>query len=1018
MLGTADRTAVLDPLLELMRATFNLQELRELCFRLAVDYEELGEGLGKSDRILALIYDSVHHGRQEQLLETLKMLRPHVSWPAKLDLRHPLPNVPGRISSGQTGFSLNTTYGAIAGHHPPPQVRLREVSPRPPRPPRGFIGRSAHLAELSVFISANEVVAVYGPDGMGKTALAKQAANALITQQMPNGVLFLEGVDEKGEALPVGDLIQHLFDALFASEPPLAVTVTSARTYLSHTRPLLLLDNLSLPTLLTTLADLFPESPILVTGVHRPRADNALPLRLEPLPESDAVRLLAARAGLDPAEGGDRPHLAALAALLGGVPQALITAGDAMRENKLSPAEAHRILDLLPAEANDPAQAALERAYYLAYAPLSPEERGLLARVAALPGISVSTAWLEEVAGDPAAVARLQALGLLQANSPRLRLPPALRTLARQRLRREQSHEQLLAYVHRAMTTGTFGFDFCAAELGNLLGLITWAAGRGRWADVVELGRAVDPFLALRGLWASWQTVLEQVLAAAENAGDREAEGWALHQLGSRAIGTNDSVLAATHLRRALVVRQALGDTIGAAYTQHNLDFLLPPGSPSSPQQPLEPRSGRGPLLPHALLLSLIGAVAVGLVGTAMMAGWLLSLWRAGVPTGEAQPETAVVQLATATATATTARSTPPPSLTLPAKTPAPEAPVTALPATVPPAGTPTPPLWQIPFVSDREDDSYQIYLLQVAEAAGNLVVAGVERLTHEEGFYYDPVLAPDGQRVAFITGGWREHEIIVLPLNSRTAYRLTQQPENDDMHPVWSPDGSRLAFVSNRDGESAVYVSGADGREQLPLAARLKGSADPAWSPDGRQLAFTVPAAEGRALYLANADGTGLVNLTNAGRITFAEPTWSPDGQRLAFIVEAGSGSEVYIMNVDGSEITPLLPDQQGVAGRGAWLSGLRWSPDGRRLALLRWSQESVNYYIVAVDGSHLERFFGYTFTPSCTPAESMIWSPDGRWLAFSAAGEIYAVNAQGDVLINLTNHPAYDFFILAGGC
>jgi hypothetical protein len=58
----------------------------------------------------------------------------------------------------------------------------------------------------------------------------------------------------------------------------------------------------------------------------------------------------------------------------------------------------------------------------------------------------------------------------------------------------------------------------------------------------------------------------------------------------------------------------------------------------------------------------------------------------------------------------------------MPAKTPAPEAPATALPAPLPTTGTPTPALWQIPFVSDRDDGSFQIYLLQVAEAAGSLV--------------------------------------------------------------------------------------------------------------------------------------------------------------------------------------------------------------------------------------------------------------------------------------------------------
>ena len=67
----------------------------------------------------------------------------------------------------------------------------------------------------------------------------------------------------------------------------------------------------------------------------------------------------------------------------------------------------------------------------------------------------------------------------------------------------------------------------------------------------------------------------------------------------------------------------------------------------------------------------------------------------------------------------------------------------------------------------------------------------------------------------------------------------LTPKPVRDLADPAWSPDGRKLAFVSDRDGNSEVYVMNADGSGQRNLTRNPAYDADPAWSPDGRKLAF-----------------------------------------------------------------------------------------------------------------------------------------------------------------------------------
>ncbi|MFX1355006.1 MAG: hypothetical protein ACFFGP_13695 [Promethearchaeota archaeon] len=61
---------------------------------------------------------------------------------------------------------------------------------------------------------------------------------------------------------------------------------------------------------------------------------------------------------------------------------------------------------------------------------------------------------------------------------------------------------------------------------------------------------------------------------------DQTAEGFALHQIGTRALCLEDVGTARTSLKKALQLREALGDRIGADITRHNLEILLGPPAP------------------------------------------------------------------------------------------------------------------------------------------------------------------------------------------------------------------------------------------------------------------------------------------------------------------------------------------------------------------------------------------------------------------------------------------------------
>jgi hypothetical protein len=535
-------------------------------------------------------------------------------------------NVEGSIVVGDHNFVVNHNHGTIFYKQAAPQVRLREMKPRPPRPPRIFLDRQQEFAQLEAWIGRNEIAVIHAADGMGKSSLLRQAANTQAAAALPDGVLLLEGLDAEGRALSAADILQRLFDALFESDPPLKVNEASARTYLSNTRPLVLLDEVSLsPQLKTLLPDLFPQACVLLAA-DAPPGGNFLRLPLPPLPRSDSLHLLAEKAGLA-VDDSNRRTLESVCALLADLPLALIVTGNVLREAKMTPVAAFEALRAIANVSADPLQAALDRAFVLAFSRLTSAEQKILSAAAFTPGVSMTPEWLAAVLGNvdvSQPIERLKSLELLHANSPRLRLPAGLRRPARQagaRLLDEKALLRRLAeFLLRRFSSNPFDLQALGEELGNLFGALRAASASGDWQTALRLARLLDPCLTLRGLWDAWDGVLRVALQAARSLGDRPAEAWALHQLGTRLVGMGDLTGAVQFLRSALDLRIRLGDLTGAAYTRHNLSLLVPPAPPSGRSAP-RPHPARGP---SPLKWLLVAGGAFAFLGALIAAGIFL----------------------------------------------------------------------------------------------------------------------------------------------------------------------------------------------------------------------------------------------------------------------------------------------------------------------------------------------------------------------------------------------------------
>jgi hypothetical protein len=208
----------------------------------------------------------------------------------------------------------------------------------------------------------------------------------------------------------------------------------------------------------------------------------------------------------------------------------------------------------------------------------------------------------------------------------------------------------------------------------------------------------------------------------------------------------------------------------------------------------------------------------------------------------------------------------------------------------------------------------------------------------------------------------------------------------SQNYHARPSPDGTRIAFDSDRDGERAVYVADADGRD----VRRISGegyAAIPSWSPDGGTIAFVR--AEPRAdptlpsvwnLWTADLSTGAMRRLTSYRYGQLWGGSWFPDGRRIAYsheqrlvILDLTNGDErIYRSPVKGRLVrTPAVsPDGARVMFQvhrdGAWMLELRngsmrrvladpsaeeytWSPDGRRVAYHSRSAGTWGVWVMA---------------------------------------------------------------------
>jgi DNA-binding SARP family transcriptional activator/tetratricopeptide (TPR) repeat protein len=263
---------------------------------------------------------------------------------------------------------------------------------------RHFTGRQDELQALTNMLDQDGtgtvvISAIDGMAGIGKTALAIQAAHRL-SGQFPGGQLFIDlhGYTKGRPPREPGQALEAFLRALGVpgGQVPQEVEECAAlyRQRLAGTRTLILLDNASDEAQVRPLLPGEPGCLVLVTSRRRLKGlDDARSLALDLLPPRNAVALLRAVAGAGRIAAGD-PLLGEIAGLCGRLPLALRIGGALLRHR---PAwslghlagllrDQHRVRALSDGERD------LAAVFDLSYAGLDEPRRLLFRRLGLVPG--------------------------------------------------------------------------------------------------------------------------------------------------------------------------------------------------------------------------------------------------------------------------------------------------------------------------------------------------------------------------------------------------------------------------------------------------------------------------------------------------------------------------------------------------------------------------------------------------------------------------------------------------------
>lgn len=245
--------------------------------------------------------------------------------------------------------------------------------------------------------------------------------------------------------------------------------------------------------------------------------------------------------------------------------------------------------------------------------------------------------------------------------------------------------------------------------------------------------------------------------------------------------------------------------------------------------------------------------------------------------------------------------------------------------------------------------------------------------------------VSPAADRIVYSSETDERLHLFVMPIGGGQPVQLTAD-ETDDEHPVWLPDGQRIIYNCKRDGILQTCLAYLNARRTEQININISDTLISDVSADGDKILF-FHSREECDLWRANLVEKKEAQLTS----DYGIEIWSdaaPDGKNVVF----QAATEAKHLHEAAIVIRSTEDDRQIKIASGGFVP--TFSPDGGRVAFLRFAGDQINLWTVSAIGADEKRlttddiwFDGFNLAPyNLTQIADYSWSPDGQALIYSA--------------------------------
>jgi len=279
--------------------------------------------------------------------------------------------------------------------------------------------------------------------------------------------------------------------------------------------------------------------------------------------------------------------------------------------------------------------------------------------------------------------------------------------------------------------------------------------------------------------------------------------------------------------------------------------------------------------------------------------------------------------------------------------------------------------------------------------------------------------ISPDASMLAYVVkrpvmkkdeSRW-QYQIFVSQCGRNNPFPLTER-KSSSYNPKWSPDGRWIAFLSDRSGDDNIWIISAKGGEAVQVTDVDTEVLDFQWSTDAKTLSFLAPdprsdkeeaaikekddaqvkgqhirmnhlwTVEWPGAIRSNSDGGYELTRITQGNFSVLDWDWSPDRKSIAFSHAPSPQpadeffSDISTIDLETGKVTSLVESD-------AMENSPLYSPDGRWIAYTASDLPPADFsafwvYLVAASTGQSRRL---AETPDQKP-HLLGWSEDGKTL------------------------------------